>query len=174
MADFPPPPGLARALSDEGRKLLLRSLSDEGTEGPILPNATSTLPPPPPEQKEEEAASATPPPTVTDSSVRVCVRLRPATTSDTCASVNPSDKSVKVSHPSGGELEFPLHGVFDQRNSQGDVAKFAVSPAVQFVLDGINAAVMCYGQTGSVVFALSINLTHFDIESQAVLSFLVY
>lgn len=128
-----PPPTLQRELSDEGKRLLQEAL-DESDKAPA--NHTT--------------------PDDNETSVKVCVRIRPS--ADKPAARSPlrlgtrsvgGRPTVQVDLPATGKLEFPVHAAYDQGATQADVADFMVENAVDKVLCGINAAMLVYGQTGS-------------------------
>jgi hypothetical protein len=87
--------------------------------------------------------------------VRVAVRVRPPTTDQSCVAI--TEKMVSVTDDLGlhdhNDLRchcFPVDNAFGAQSVQSDLAEFAVHPAVEKVVSGVSAAVMCYGQTGSM------------------------
>lgn len=80
--------------------------------------------------------------------VHVAVRVRPSLTQAQAVTLQHSPHpTVHVNR--GGtidSLSLRFHQVFEQDSTQQEVSEFLVAPAVKRVVNGVNAAVMCYGQ----------------------------
>ncbi len=82
--------------------------------------------------------------------VRVAVRVRPllpreiANGERECVTIIPEYKQIIV----GPKRAFTFDYVFGPETSQRDVYEQAALPLVQSCVDGYNAAILAYGQTG--------------------------
>ncbi|KAL9229992.1 hypothetical protein vseg_005396 [Gypsophila vaccaria] len=80
-------------------------------------------------------------------SVKVMVRIRPKTVDEKLG--DPSIKRVNDVSLNVGDRRFDFDSVFDSNSKQEDVFKLVGVPLVKDALDGYNASVLSYGQTGT-------------------------
>ena len=87
--------------------------------------------------------------------IKVCLRLRPinkleeSRRSRHCVQVHPEQTSLTVDSPLEGEYDFSFDKVFPESASQQVVYDFVGSNVASDLLDGMNCAVIAYGQTGT-------------------------
>ena len=87
--------------------------------------------------------------------IKVCLRLRPinkleeSRRSRHCVQVHPEQTSLTVDSPLEGEYDFSFDKVFSEDCTQQTVYDFVGSNVASDLLDGLNCAVIAYGQTGT-------------------------
>ncbi|ORZ11891.1 hypothetical protein BCR42DRAFT_420830, partial [Absidia repens] len=88
---------------------------------------------------------------MTSTAVRVALRVRPLTTKEQysncneCLSFIPDEPQVLI----GTDKSFTYDYVFDTKSSQSSVYSTAIAPLLHKFMDGFNATVLAYGQTGA-------------------------
>lgn len=89
------------------------------------------------------------------SPVCVCLRLRPMTKleknrrSRKCIVLHEGGREFTVESPLDGEYDFCFDHVFDCDSTQEEVYETVGAPIVDYLLGGVNCAVMVYGLSGS-------------------------
>ncbi|SAL95325.1 hypothetical protein [Absidia glauca] len=88
---------------------------------------------------------------MTSTAVRVALRVRPLTTKEQLSNCNecltfiPNEPQVLI----GPEKAFTYDYVFDTKSTQASVYSSAIAPLLHKFMDGFNATVLAYGQTGA-------------------------
>lgn len=120
---------------------------------PLLTAWQPTHTPPAPAPAEATSHSS---PGVKKKAIQVFVRFRPMTGDEVAqgggdiVQYDTSGRGVTLQHPTAGTATgFAFQHVFPGQVAQSDVYAAAGQPLVDTVLSGINACIMCYGQTAS-------------------------
>jgi hypothetical protein len=87
--------------------------------------------------------------------IKVIVRCRPLNSKETesgykpCVDMNLGESTVQVNHVCGDPDRWTFDGVVNNSYSQKDVFNQFIMPMVDSVMEGFNATVFAYGQSGS-------------------------
>ncbi|KDO62189.1 hypothetical protein CISIN_1g001229mg [Citrus sinensis] len=161
---------LSKSLSSKQKSNSKISKSNSENTPPLHPNIVqpqlSPTPPPaksltfhsqsqiprsdtPPENRKKTTRSDTQGevPEVSDPSVKVVVRIRPA--NDLERDSNQTVKKVSSDSLAVGERKFAFDSVLDSNSNQEDIFQVVGLPLVKNALAGYNVSLLSYGQTGS-------------------------
>ena len=87
--------------------------------------------------------------------IKVIVRCRPLNSKETesgykpCVDLNIGESSVQVNHVCGDPDRWTFDAVVNNTYTQKDVFNQFIMPMIDSVMDGFNATVFAYGQSGS-------------------------
>jgi chromosome segregation ATPase len=101
--------------------------------------------------KKKEAAD----PASSAENIKVIVRCRPLNSKEkdagykSCVDLDPAEATVQVNHLCGAPDRWTFDGVVNNTYTQKDIFTQFIMPMVDSVMDGFNATVFAYGQSGS-------------------------